>query len=76
MTVDKAVMIFAGTVVLISVLLAVTFDLAWLWLTGVVGVMLVQAPLTGLCPAAMIFKKMGVRPGAAFPCDDNCCCKK
>jgi hypothetical protein len=76
MNIDKGVMMFAGIVVLVSLVLALAYGNAWLWLTGLVGVMLVQAPVTGICPAAMLMKKLGLPPGAAFPCNDSCCCKK
>ncbi len=79
MTIDKAVMIFAGTVVLVSLALATTMNINWLWLTAFVGANMIQAPLTGFCPAAMIFKKMGMQPGCAFFSkkeEGACCCKK
>ena len=38
----------------------------WIGLTIFVGLNLLQASFTGFCPAAMIFKKLGVRPGNAF----------
>lgn len=66
MTVDRAVFLFAGVLVLASVLLAWFHSPYWLWLTGFVGLNLIQASFTGFCPAAMIFRKLGCRPGAAF----------
>jgi hypothetical protein len=38
----------------------------WLWFTAFVGANLLQSSFTGFCPAAMIFKKLGVKPGVAF----------
>lgn len=66
MTVDRAVMIFAGCVVLVSVLLVATVSAWWLLLTAFVGLNLIQAAFTGFCPAAIVFRKMGVKPGVAF----------
>lgn len=66
MSVDRAVMMFAGALVLVSLALALTLSPYWLWLTAFVGANLVQASLTGFCPAAMIFKKLGCKPGVAF----------
>lgn len=66
MTIDRAVMAFAGTVILISLLLAVFFSQWWLLLTAFVGANLLQASFTGFCPLAMILKAIGVKPGAAF----------
>ena len=66
MTLDSAVLRFAGVVVLASLLLTHFVDPRWIWLTAFAGVNMLQAGFTGFCPAAMIFKKLGVRPGAAF----------
>jgi hypothetical protein len=38
----------------------------WYLLTAFVGLNLLQAGFTGLCPAAMIFKRLGLNPGTAF----------
>ena len=56
----------AGVIVLVSVLLAVYHNMNWLWLTGFIGLNLLQAAFTGFCPAALIFKKMGIQAGCAF----------
>jgi len=66
MTVDRAVMIFAGCVVLVSVLLVATVSAWWLLLTTFVGLNLIQSAFTGFCPAAIVFRKIGVKPGVAF----------
>jgi hypothetical protein len=66
MTVDRAVMMFAGIVILVSLLLGVTVSSYWLLLTAFVGLNLMQASVTGFCPAALILKKLGVKPGVAF----------
>ncbi|HEV2302213.1 MAG TPA: DUF2892 domain-containing protein [Stellaceae bacterium] len=66
MSVDRAVMAFAGIVILVSIALALFVSPYWLFLTAFVGANLVQASLTGFCPAARLFKRLGVRPGAAF----------
>jgi hypothetical protein len=66
MTIDRAVMAFAGLMVLLSLALAQLHSGYWLLLTAFVGVNLVQAALTGFCPAAMAFRRLGLRPGAAF----------
>lgn len=66
MTIDRAVMAFAGFVILGSLALAHFFSPYWLLLTAFVGLNLIQASFTGFCPAAMVFKTLGCRPGAAF----------
>jgi len=66
MTLDRSVMAFAGFMVLISLVLKQLYGPAWLWLTAFVGLNLIQASFTGFCPAAMAFKRLGVRAGTAF----------
>lgn len=65
-TIDKLVFRFAGSFILISLLLAYFHSFYWLWFTAFVGVNMLQASFTGFCPLAMILAKLGVRPGAAF----------
>ena len=66
MSIDRIVMAFAGVVILASVLLSVYHTVNWLWLTGFVGVNLLQSAFTGFCPLALILKKFGAKPGEAF----------
>jgi hypothetical protein len=66
MSIDRAVMAFAGALVLVSVLLTLFVNPLWVWLTVFVGANLLQASFTGFCPAAMIFKSLGAKPGQAF----------
>ena len=66
MCLDKAVLRFAGVVVLVSVALAHFVSPYWLLLTVFAGFNLIQASFTGFCPAAIVFKKMGAKPGVAF----------
>ena len=66
MNLDKAVMRFAGVMVLVSVALT-QFVSPWFYLfTIFVGLNMLQASFTGFCPAAMIFSKLGVKSGCAF----------
>ena len=66
MTLDAAVLRFAGLVVLISVLLSIYVHPWWIGLAIFAGLNMIQAAFTGFCPAAMVFKKLGAKPGAAF----------
>jgi hypothetical protein len=66
MNIDKAVLAFAGTVVLVSVSLAHFVSPWWLLLTVFAGLNMLQASVTGFCPAAMVFKALGCRSGEAF----------
>lgn len=66
MTLDRAVLVFAGCIVLLGVVLSLTVHPWWIGLSAFAGLNMIQAGFTGFCPAAMIFKKLGVRPGTAF----------
>ena len=66
MTVDRAVLMFAGLMVLMSLALGLYVSPYWHLLTAFVGLNLIQASVTGFCPAAMVFKKLGCKPGVAF----------
>ena len=65
MTVDRAVLAFAGVMTLISVLLTVYVSPLFMWFTVFVGVNMFQSAFTGLCPAAFVFRKLGFKDGAA-----------
>lgn len=66
MTIDRLVMAFAGSFILLSLALAHWHSVNWLWFTAFVGVNLFQAAFTGFCPLAIILKKLGVKSGCAF----------
>lgn len=66
MTIDRIVLAFAGTVVLLGLLLAVLVSPWWLLLSAFVGLNLLQSAFTGFCPLARILKGLGIKPGAAF----------
>jgi hypothetical protein len=52
--------------VLLSLALGIFVNANWFWLTAFVGANLLQASFTGFCPLAILLKKSGVQPGAAF----------
>ncbi|MGB5079037.1 MAG: DUF2892 domain-containing protein [Sphingorhabdus sp.] len=66
MTLDRAVMAFAGFVVLLGIALSMTIHPWWIGLSAFAGLNLMQASFTGFCPAAMAFRALGVKPGTAF----------
>jgi hypothetical protein len=66
MSIDRAVMAFAGIMILLSLVLSQLYSPYWLLFTAFVGANLLQASFTGFCPAAMVFKRLGMRPGTAF----------
>jgi hypothetical protein len=63
---DRGVMLMASIITLTSVVLAAFVSPWWLLLTTFVGLNMLQASLTGWCPAALILKGFGVRSGCAF----------
>lgn len=66
MTIDRMVFIFAGTFILLSVLLSHLHSPNWLWFTVFVGANLLQSAFSGFCPLAIILKKLGIKSGCAF----------
>ncbi len=66
MTIDRGVLAFAGFMTLASAVLTWFFGPWWLLLTGFVGLNLIQSSVTGFCPAALLLKAVGLKPGAAF----------
>lgn len=66
MNIDRAVMAFAGSVVLASLVLAHSFSPWWLLLTLFVGLNLLQASFTGFCPLAIVLHRFGFKSGSAF----------
>jgi hypothetical protein len=66
MNIDRAVVAFAGTMILLSLLLGIYVSPYWFWFTAFVGANLLQSAFTGFCPMAILLHKLGVKPGAAF----------
>ena len=66
MTIDNAVLSFAGLVVLTGLVLGWLVNPYWLLLSAFAGANMLQAGFTGFCPAAKVFKALGLRAGCAF----------
>jgi hypothetical protein len=66
MSIDRIVLAFAGSMILLSLLLGYLVSPHWYWLTAFVGANLLQSAFTGFCPLAMLLKKFGAAPGQAF----------
>ena len=66
MCIDRFVMRFAGTMVLLSLLLGHYVSPYWFWFTAFVGANLLQSSFTGFCPLAVVLRKVGMKSGAAF----------
>ena len=71
MTVERALRIMAGVMILLSLGLAQAFgqvdltQLSWLWLTVFIGLNLLQSGFTGFCPPEKLLKKMGFKEGGS-----------
>ena len=66
MSLDRMIFIFAGFVVLTGLVLSQIHSSWWLLLPAFAGVNMIQAAFTGFCPVAIVFKKLGAKPGQAF----------
>lgn len=66
MNLDRAVLFLAGTIILVSVLLSALVSSWWLLLTAFVRLNLLQSSITGFCPAALIFRRLGLSSGCAY----------
>ena len=61
MSLSNAIQVFAGIMVLVSVVLAAYVSTLFIWLTVFIGFNLIQSAFTGFCPAAMVLKKLGFK---------------
>lgn len=66
MTLDRSVLLFAGVMVLLSVVLTAFVSAHFVWFTVFIGANLIQSSFTGFCPAAMVFRAFGIKKGCAF----------
>jgi hypothetical protein len=66
MTVERALRLMAGFVILLSLILAHYFSPNWLWLTAFVGLNLFQSAFTNWCPAMSIFRATGMKDVDCF----------
>ncbi|NKI33731.1 DUF2892 domain-containing protein [Wenzhouxiangella sp. XN79A] len=66
MNIDRFVFAFAGTMILVSLVLSQLHSVYWLVLTAFVGVNMLQAAFTGFCPLAILLRRLGRPTGAAF----------
>ncbi len=68
---------FAGTFILVSLLLAHFHSAYWLWFTAFVGFNLLQSSFTNFCPLETILRKAGVGSDCceAEKADRPCCAR-
>lgn len=63
MTIENGIKVFAGIMVLVSVLLTHFVHPGFVWFTVFIGVNLIQSAFTGICPAVFLLKKCGCKSG-------------
>jgi DUF2892 family protein len=61
MTVERALRLMAGVMVLLSLTLTYYVSHYWVWLTVFIGLNLLQSAFTKWCPAMAIFQAMGLK---------------
>lgn len=57
---ERIVRAVAGVLILLSIILSLTIDVNWLYLTGFVGLNLLQSSITKWCLMNTILTKLGV----------------
>ena len=62
MSIHHQVRAFAGSFILISLLLAYYHSVNWFWFTAFVGANLLQSAFTDFCPLEMLLRKIEKRP--------------
>ncbi len=58
---QRIIRAFAGSFILISLILAIKVNINWLWLTAFVGANLFQSSITKWCLLEVILGKLGVK---------------
>jgi hypothetical protein len=66
MSIDRIVLAFAGAMTLLGLALGYFYSPYWLLLSAFVGLNMFQSAFTGICPLALVLKRLGAKPGAAF----------
>ena len=62
MSIHHQVRAFAGSFILISLLLAHYHSANWLWFTAFVGANLLQSAFSDFCPLEMVLRKIENKP--------------
>lgn len=61
MTINDALRMIAGTMILISLALATQVSINWLWFTAFIGANLLQSAFTKWCPMMLVLRKLGLK---------------
>lgn len=65
MTIERAIRLLAGIMLLISLALTQWVHPGFVWLSVFIGANLIQSSFTGFCPPEWIFRKLGLRHACA-----------
>ncbi len=78
MPMERIIRRFAGSFILLSLLLAHYHSPYWLWFTAFVGFNLLQSSFTNFCPLEITLRKLGVGTGACCRAEKASltCCDK
>lgn len=71
MSIEGAIRVLAGVMILLSLALAHWVSDWFLLLTAFVGVNLIQSAFTGFCPPEKLLRKLGVGKGKGASCCDS-----
>ncbi len=66
MLIDRLVFAISGVLILTCIALSYLFSSHWLIAAAIVGLNMVQAGLTGLCPIAITLRKLGFKSDSVF----------
>jgi hypothetical protein len=66
MLIDRMVFAISGALILVCIALSFLFSTRWLIIAAIVGLNMLQAGFTGLCPVAWSLKKLGIKSGSSF----------
>ena len=61
MTKEDALFLFAGTMIIVSVLLTQFVHPNWLWFTVFIGFNMIQSVFTGFCLPRIVMTKLGMK---------------
>lgn len=76
MPMERIIRMFAGTFILLSLLLAHYHSVNWLWFTAFVGFNLLQSSFSNFCPLEIFLRKLGLGGCCGTEKTAPSCCTK
>lgn len=64
MSVERAMFIFAGIMIMLTSALALFVDPLWTWATMFIGFNAIQSSFTGFCPPSWLMQRLGMKTAA------------